>query len=191
MPLAITRSWKRLGSSKMPDHRVPRPPLEYGDGDHLPMGRQDFPVKLIKAMVSSLASAGLKPHHVQWVRELHEWDDGPVAGLPFGEYWAVGNRVHDATFGFFEFWPGTKRPVLYKTSSRWTRFHHSKRHDEVEELTDRQALSLAKNYYKNLREELLLLEDKAKARYGAFGRSYYIWDPRTNIIDEHWDVNER
>lgn len=177
----------------MTDHRVPKPPIEYGDGDHLPKVSYGLPNEIIRAMVSSLSSAGLRPHHVKWVRENQSFqpDAEPLEGMPWGDHWLIGNRVYDATFGFFELWPETGWPVLYKTSGRWTRFHHGTRHDKVEELTAREALSFARNYYKNLRGELLDLEDKVKAKYGAFGRSYHVWSPRTHVIEEFWDENER
>jgi hypothetical protein len=176
----------------MPNNRVPQPPLEYGDGDHLPLVDYGFPNKLIKAMVGSLKSAGLKPHHVKWLRRLVEWDSGVAPeGLPFGDYWKIGNRVYDGTFGYFEFWPETNRPVLYKTSNRWTRLLSSDRHDGVEKLSRAEAMTVAKNYYTGLREELLLVEDKVKSRFGSFGRSYYTWNPRTHLTEEFWDNNER
>lgn len=176
----------------MTNYRVPRPPVEYGDGDYLPMDNYGFPNKIIEAMVRSLKSEGLKPHHVKWLRRLVDWDSGSApAGLPFGDYWKVGNRVYDGTFGFFEFWPETNRPVLYKTSDRWTRFFQSDRYDNVEQFSRTEAMSLARNYYTDLRDELLIVEDKVKMRFGHFGRSYSVWNPRTHLIEEYWDENDR
>jgi len=176
----------------MPGRHLTKPPIEYGDGDHLPRVNHGLPNEIIRAMVKSLASEGLRPHHARWTRENLSFqpDAAPIEGMPWGDHWYIGNRVYDGVFGFFDLWPETGWPVQYKTSSRWTRFHHSKRHDEVEELTARQALSLAKNYYRGLRVELLALEDKVKTKYGAFGRSYHIWNPRTRLIEECWDENE-
>jgi len=176
----------------MPDNRVPQPPLEYGDGDHPPLVDYGFPNKLIKAMVGSLKSAGLKPHHVKWLRRMVGNTGEAQGGLPwFGDYWKVGNRVYDGTFGFFEFWPKTNLPVSYKTSNRWARLLNSELYDNTEKLSRTEAMTVAKNYYTGLREELLLVEDKVKSRFGNFGRSYYVWNPRTRLTEEFWDENER
>ena len=154
------------------------PPIEFGDGEHLPSELRGFVAGLFRAMLKSAASANLKPHHVAWVCK--------------GGVYYIGNRVYGPGFGFFEVWPGgDEDKVYYKTSSKWTRFRHGQRYDAKEQVGPSEAMEIARRYYTGRRDELIALEGKAKAKFGRLSRSYVVWNARTHRTEEFHDDVER